>query len=297
MIAQRRKGRENVREKRDAEFSGRNIEEAISKGLSELDLNRDEVEIHIISPGSRGVLGIGAEEARVSLTYYVDVPDLPTGVGRAAVGEASAQAGAQAIAETPSKQPAGQAAPAGLTAAEDEETEVLGEALTDDEFIQVEQEAIKIVGELLKGMGISATVVPLPPQGLMAEQAGEGRPIILDIRGEDLGVLIGRRAESLMALQYMARMIVNHQLKKWLNIILDVEQYRARRERSLRQLALRMADRVAATRQAVPLEAMTPYDRRVIHLALHGHKQVTTKSIGEGENRKVVIIPIKNVDK
>ena len=285
-----------MREKRDAEFSGRNIEEAISKGLSELDLSRDEVEVHIISPGSRGVLGIGAEEARVSLTYYVDVPDAPEQTAQEAAAQPPAQAVEQAVVEETSARPADRAPAPKLSAAEDEE-ETPGEALTDEEFAQAEQEAIKVVSQLLKGMGISAKVVPLPPQGLMAEQAGEGRPIILDIRGEDLGVLIGRRAESLMALQYMTRMIVSHQLKKWLNIILDVEQYRARRERSLRQLALRMAERVAATRQAVPLEAMTPYDRRVIHLTLHGHEQVTTKSIGEGENRKVVIIPIKNADK
>jgi len=285
-----------VREKRDAEFSGRNIEEAISKGLSELDLSRDEVEVHIISPGSRGVLGIGAEEARVSLTYYVDVPDAPERTAQEAAAQPPAQAVGQAVVEKTSARPADRASAPKLSAGENEE-ETPGEALTDEEFVQAEQEAIKVVSQLLKGMGISAKVVPLPPQGLMAEQAGEGRPIILDIRGEDLGVLIGRRAESLMALQYMTRMIVSHQLKKWLNIILDVEQYRARRERSLRQLALRMAERVAATRQAVPLEAMTPYDRRVIHLTLHGHEQVTTKSIGEGENRKVVIIPIKNADK
>lgn len=285
-----------MREKRDAEFSGRNIEEAISKGLSELDLSRDEVEVHIISPGSRGVLGIGAEEARVSLTYYVDVPDSLERPAEDAAGHSSAQTVAEVVVEKTSAHPADRASALEPSAGDDEE-ETLGEALTDEEFAQAEQKAIEVVGQLLKGMGISAKVIPLPPQGLMAEQAGEGRPIILDIRGEDLGVLIGRRAESLMALQYMTRMIVSHQLKKWLNIILDVEQYRARRERSLRQLALRMAERVVATRQAVPLEAMTPYDRRVIHLTLHGHEHVTTKSIGEGENRKVVIIPIKNADK
>ena len=95
-----------------------------------------------------------------------------------------------------------------------------------------------------------------------------------------------------MALQYITRLIVSHKLKTWLNIILDVEQYRVRRERSLRQLALRMADRVASTNQPIPLEAMTPYERRVVHLTLHDHVHVTTKSIGEGENRKVVIIPV-----
>ena len=283
-----------MREKRDAEFSGKNIEEAISKGLSELDLSRDEVEVHIISPGTRGVLGIGAEEARVSLRYYVDVPSSPAPIPQEAPDLSVPRGDIVAPIEESPKRSAGQV-PIGMLITEDDEgPEGSGEALTDDEFAQAEQATIDVVGRLLEGMGIAATVAPLPPQGMMAEQAGEGRAIILDIRGDDLGVLIGRRGESLMALQYITRMIVSHQLKKWLNIILDVEQYRARRERSLRQLALRMAERVTATRQAVPLEAMTPYDRRVIHLTLHGHEYVTTKSIGEGENRKVVIIPIKN---
>jgi len=269
-----------VREKRDAEFSGKNIEEAISRGLSELNLDREEVEIHIISPGNRGVLGIGAEDARVSLGHFVEVPD-------------------------PAKEPESQAEELVI----EPEPEVLEKvslserSRTDDipgspsdDFSEAEQLSIEVVGRLLETMGIKATVVSLPPQGLMAEQAGEGRAILLDIRGDDLGVLIGRRGESLQALQYITRLIVSHRLKRWLNIILDVEQYRVRREQGLRQLALRMADRVVSTGQAVPLEAMTPYDRRVIHLILHEHAHVTTKSIGEGDNRKVVIIPRKNVN-
>lgn len=269
-----------MREKRDAEFVGKNIEEAISRGLSELDLDRDDVEIHIVSPGTRGVLGIGAEEARVSLRYDVEAADSPL----------TEQSPAGKVKERPAMQASARA----TKAEESYEPDTPGEALTDDEFSQAEQTTIEVVSQLLKGMGIAATVVPLPPQDMMAEQASEGRAVILDIRGDDLGVLIGRRSESLMALQYVTRMIVSHKLKKWANIILDVEQYRARRERSLRQLALRMAEQVTTTRQAIPLEAMTPYDRRVIHLTLHDHKHVTTKSIGEGENRKVVIIPTKN---
>ena len=280
MAKLRRKGREDVREKRDAEFSGRNIEEAISRGLSELNLDREEVEINIISPGNRGVLGIGAEDARVSLGYSVEVSDSakePESHTEELVTDREPKVVEKV---SLSESMGGDEIPGSQS----------------DDFSEAEQLSIEVVGRLLEEMGIEATVVSLPPQGLMAEQAGEGRAILLDMRGDDLGVLIGRRGESLQALQYITRLIVSHRLKRWLNIILDVEQYRVRREQGLRQLALSMADRAVSTNQSVPLEAMTPYDRRVVHLTLHEHEYVTTKSIGEGDNRKVVIIPRKNVN-
>ena len=280
MAILRRKEREDVREKRDAEFSGKNIEEAISRGLSELNLDRAEVEIDIISPGSRGVLGIGAEDARVSLAYSVEVSDSAKETESHAEGLVFEREPKVVEKVTLSESMGGDEIPGSQS----------------DDFNEAEQLSIEVVGRLLEEMGIKATVESLPPQGLMAEQAGEGRAILLDMRGDDLGVLIGRRGESLQALQYITRLIVSHRLKRWLNIILDVEQYRVRREQGLRQLALTMADRVVSTNQSVPLEAMTPYDRRVVHLTLHENEYVTTKSIGEGDNRKVVIIPRKNVN-
>lgn len=268
-----------MRERRNAEFSGKNVEEAISRGLSELNLNREEVEIHIITPGSRGVLGIGAEEARVSLSYYEDIDG---------EGGPAAPAEARELETLPASGWVGSRPGPAVSA---EEPVIDLSPAEKERLAQVEQLAAGVVQQLLSKMGIKAQVVPLPPQGLMAEQAGEGRAIVLDIRGSDLGVLIGRRGETLAALQYIARLIVSRETWQWANIVLDVEQYRIRREQSLRQLALRMAERVSSTGQPVPLEAMTPYDRRVIHLTLHNHKSVSTKSVGEGDNRKVVIIP------
>lgn len=272
-----------MRERRSTEFNGKNVEEAISRGLSELNLERDDVEVHIITPGNRGVLGIGAEDARVALSYFTEVQEPAVSKRRE---EAPAQV--EPVAAFAADEAVHAVEDTGDEEQADEEFAVPPDYVVSD----AERLAIEIVGHLLGDMGIKAEVVALPPQGLMAEQSGDGPSILLDIRGDDLGILIGRRGESLMALQYITRLIVSHKLKTWLNIILDVEQYRVRRERSLRQLALRMADRVAATHQPVPLEAMTPYERRVIHLTLHDHAHVTTKSIGEGENRKVVIIPV-----
>lgn len=146
--------------------------------------------------------------------------------------------------------------------------------------------AKEVLERLLAGMGIEAQV-RLRPTDL-----SEGpNPIVLDITGENLGILIGRRGETLLALQYITRLIVNRGLHQWAEIIVDVEGYKKRRESSLTQLALRMADRATLLGQAVSLEPMPAHERRIIHLALRDHEKVTTESVGEGDLRKVVIFP------
>lgn len=139
-------------------------------------------------------------------------------------------------------------------------------------------------------MGVKARVVISPPKGIMAEDR-DMPPVILDITGDDLGILIGRRGETLNALQYITRLIISRQTKYWVNIIVDVEEYKVRRERSLKQLAQRMADRVVASGKAVALEAMPAYERRIVHVTLRDHEAVMTKSVGEGSSRKVMILP------
>lgn len=146
--------------------------------------------------------------------------------------------------------------------------------------------AKEVLERLLRGMGIEARVSLRPPD------LPEGpNPIVLDITGQNLGILIGRRGETLRALQYITRLIVYRRLHQWAEIIVDVEGYKKRRERSLTQLARRMADRATLLGQAVSLEPMPPHERRIIHLALRDHEGVTTESIGEGDRRKVVIFP------
>jgi spoIIIJ-associated protein len=116
-------------------------------------------------------------------------------------------------------------------------------------------------------------------------------PFILDIVGDDLGVLIGRRGQTLQALQYITRLIVSREVQNWVNLVVDVEKYKARREKALRQLAQRMAEQVSFGHQPVALEPMPPNERRIIHLTLRDHPIVTTKSVGKGEQRKVTIVP------
>ncbi len=147
-----------------------------------------------------------------------------------------------------------------------------------------------ILEALLEMMGVTATVVS------PARPAGEGEdtaPIVFDIKGDDLGILIGRRGQTLSCLQYIVRLIVGHQTEAWVPIIIDVEGYKQRRYEALQALAWRIAEQVKTGREPFTLEPMSAYERRIIHLALAEHPDVTTQSVGEGEARQVVITPGK----
>lgn len=225
----------------NVEFTGKTIEEAIGNGLAALGKSRDQVEITVLSEGSRGLLGIGSESARVAI-HPVVASDAP--------------------------------APSVETTADD---------------AQVAVAAQDVLSNILRMMGINGRVEVLHD----VEVPGvDSVPFVLDIQGdEDLGMLIGRRGETLAALQYLTRLIVGHKTKMWSDFAVDVQQYRVRRGQALQNLAVRMAERVKESGRAVALEAMPAAERRIIHLALRDHPKVTTQSIGEGENRKVMILP------
>jgi spoIIIJ-associated protein len=115
-------------------------------------------------------------------------------------------------------------------------------------------------------------------------------PVLIDIRGDDLSILIGRRAETLNALQYLLALIVSKEADRWVQVVVDVEGYRNRRENQLRQLARRMAEQAVRTGKRQILEPMSAAERRIVHLELRSHAEVTTESVGEEPNRKVSII-------
>lgn len=119
----------------------------------------------------------------------------------------------------------------------------------------------------------------------------EGGQILLSIQGDDLGILIGRRGQTLQALQYLLRTIISHRLKVKAPLTIDVEGYRQRRVESLQSMARHLADQVVSRRQAYMMSPMTPYERRIIHVELAEDPDVTTHSIGEGDGRRVVIEP------
>jgi spoIIIJ-associated protein len=142
--------------------------------------------------------------------------------------------------------------------------------------------AKEMLEKLLSLMKLSATVTE--------KQASEGEgPTVLDITGDDLGILIGRRGQTLLSLQHLVYLMVSHRLKSRIPVVIDVEGYRQRRQETLTTLALRIAESVEASGQPADLEPMPANERRVIHLALQDHEAVTTESVGEGESRKVTI--------
>ena len=148
--------------------------------------------------------------------------------------------------------------------------------------------AIELLSELIDLMGFEATIVPSWEMAL----EDDGSPYLnLDIQGEDLGILIGRRGETLANLQFLLRLMINQRLKTWKNIVIDVEQYKQRRIDQLTHLANRMAEQVATSGRPVSLEPMPANERRIIHIALRENPAVYTDSTGEGERRKITILP------
>jgi spoIIIJ-associated protein len=147
-----------------------------------------------------------------------------------------------------------------------------------------EEEAVKVVTEildtLLELLGITGKV----------EILSDEIPLDLDIKGDDLGILIGRRGKTLASLEYITKLMVVGRLKAWIPLTIDVAGYKKRRRDSLQRLALYLAEQVKSRRRAITMEPMPADERRIVHLTLSDNPDVTTQSMGEGENRKVVIL-------
>ena len=172
------------------------------------------------------------------------------------------------------------------SAAQDAASDAPGSAATTGEDTET---AVSALEHLLEMMMVDAAVRVRAP-----ETPGDGLGLVravLDVSGEDLGILIGRRGNTLSSLQFLVNLIVSRKMKARTAFGIDVEGYRRRREESLKGLALRMADRVKSTGQSITLEPMPPNERRIVHLALAQDANVITVSIGEGESRKVAITP------
>ncbi len=149
--------------------------------------------------------------------------------------------------------------------------------------------SIQAARELILKMKLSARVSAAYGE---TDPSGD-TPILIDIQGDDLSILIGRRAETLNALQYILGLIISKEAQHWVQVVVDVEGYRARREKQLRQLARRMAEQAVRTGKRQILEPMSSAERRIIHLELRDHPDVTSESIGEEPTRKATIL-LKN---
>ncbi len=273
---------------RSIETTGESVEEAISKGLAELGgVSPTDVIVEVLEEPSRGMFGLGARPARVRLQLFrTPAAPAPTPVS-APVPAAAPIATSNASRDTQEQEEA-------FTAEVDEDEGISlledMQEITDDALMDEDVRVAKVVlGELLDKMQI------LRPEIIVRRAAkpedGEGNPWLLDITGPNLNALIGRRGETLNALQYITRLISSRELQHRANIVVDAAGYKAKRSRMLHDLALRMADQASRTKRTVALEPMPPYERRIVHMALRSRADVQTKSVGEGNSRKVTIVP------
>jgi len=167
-------------------------------------------------------------------------------------------------------------------------SEALSAAGSSDEDSEAVRAAHDTVVELVQRLGLEAQVTA---EWGEKDPKARIRPLLVDVQGDDLGILIGRGGETLTALQYISRLIVAKELQRPVAVVIDIEGYRARREEQLDRLAQKMAAQAAELDRTMELEPMPPNERRIIHVALRDNPAVTTESIGEGSSRKVTIIP------
>jgi len=260
-------------EKTTLEVIAPTVEDAVQKGLAQLNLPQDAVDVEVLDAGSRGLFGLGSRQARIRLTIKSVPADAVYTKATAQKREARPVPAAETKPPVESR-PVADAQPA----AEAQPAEV-----EEDETLRVSRE---VVTELLEKMEVRAKVTA----GYRPPEDESNEPVVLvNIEGNDLSILIGRRSETLNALQYISSLIICKRLDRWIPLMIDVQGYRARRERQLRQIARRMADQAIHTGRRQVLEPMPANERRLIHLELRDDPNVATESVGEEPNRKVTI--------
>ena len=250
--------------------TGRTVEEAEEQALAALGADRSEVEVEILNRGRQGFLGIGGELAEVRVTRIGTAPS--------AAPESAEPDVDEPFADEPDEPD--QADEFDEPAPAEERTPI--PAMTADTPAGT---AVQAIQRILTAAGAEVDVTLRSEHDELA-----GGPVI-DINGPDSGLLIGRRGNTLHSLQFIVQSIVRQQYDEEVRVSLDVEQYRQRREDSLREMADRVAERVLQTGRGITLEPMAPADRRVIHLYLGEREGIRTESVGFGDARKVQIIP------
>jgi spoIIIJ-associated protein len=234
------------------------VEEALAQGLEQLGLTADAVSVEVLDAGTKGLFGMGGRQVRVRLTVH--------GPGGAPASSSDA----------PASRPDREAGPVSKTSADADASH--------DPILDLTE---SVISKLLHSMGLEAQV----SAHLDETDRAERRSIRVDVRGRDLSALIGRHAETLNAFQYIASLIVGKETGQFVQMTVDVEGFRARREKQLRQMAQRMADQALKMGRRVSLEPMSASERRIIHMELQGHPAVTTESTGDEPRRKVTIVP------
>ena len=238
------------------EKSGRTMEEAIAAALAELGKSEEEISVEVLERAKSGFLGIGAQPAVIRVSY--EVPDEPVEEKKAAPAPKKAEE--KKAAPAPKKPEPKKAAPV------DE----------DAEFAAVRA----FVSGLMERMGVEAEIE-------ISRRDNGG--INVNLSGSGMGAIIGRRGETLDAIQHLTNYVVNRDSDKHMHISVDAENYRAKREESLTKLAEKMAEKAIKYKRSMALEPMNSYERHVIHTALQNYEGVTTSSTGVEPNRRVVV--------
>lgn len=241
---------------------GTDIDTAVELALADLKLTIDEVDVTVLEEPSRGFFGIGSKLALVRVekkkTQEVKEPEKK----EKKTVEKAEKAQTQKTA-TPKKEEI------------KKEIEVEEENLVPCE----DHEALRFLKEVIKEMGLDLDITAKKSEN----------SLYLDIQGKDSGTIIGKRGQTLDAIQYLTSLVANKESDEYTRVVVDAENYRAKREKTLEALANRLANKVVKTKRSVKLEPMNPYERKVIHAALHDHPKVVTRSEGQDPYRRVVI--------
>lgn len=241
---------------------GTDVEEAVKLALNDLKVSRDEVEVIVLEEPSKGFLGIiGAKLAKVRVEKKKTIVE-PKIIEKKRPEKKKNQ-------KTESK-----------TDRRENKQKSISIREASENLKPVENHvAIDFLKSMTEKMGLNLDI-----------KAKEGKEALyLNIHGKDSGTVIGKRGQTLDAIQYLTSLVVNKEQEKYRRVVVDAENYRSKREKTLQQLANRLADKVIKTRKSVRLEPMNPYERKVIHATLQSNSKVTTKSEGEEPYRRVII--------
>jgi spoIIIJ-associated protein len=263
------------------QFVGKSVEEALNQAAAEFGVRPAALKFEVVKDTTFSILGFVRKGEAVIRVWPPSAP---------AVG---AEEETEVAEELEPEAEESEAARGDAEAALDREEDEPSGAMLKGNPPELEDVATEVLATLIDKMGLIAAVEVADPGGELDPYTNETTPMVLNAVGDDLGMLIGRRGETLRDMQFITRLIISRQLGVWPNVIVDVEGYKAKRSTSLQTLARRMADEVRQTHRPAVLEPMPAYERRIVHLTLRDDPDVYTESTGEDEHRKVQILPRK----
>lgn len=292
------------------EYTARTIEEALERALNEMMLTRDDIEYEVVTQPSKGILGIGRRDAvvRVRKKVIEELKDIVADIKE----ERKAEQSVKPVSEIPQAEPIAEAAPAKKTEekpviAQVEETieEVVPQKVDTEQPEQPEKTAPAVDKAAQKAVDKKAALAEAEEKGraflskifeemdldVTIDVKEKNGYLTFDLKGKNLGILIGRRGDTLDSLQFLLNLVINDKNGIKVKGIVDIENYRAKREETLIGLSHKLAAKARKTGQKVVLEPMNPQERRIIHMALQNDRRVSTYSEGEEPYRKVVIVP------